>query len=57
MPEGEQPLDVLAGGDQQASLMFTFSSRLSLNLRRPCRSLASANRGSTHTLLLRKAFS
>jgi hypothetical protein len=28
---------------------FTFSSRLSLNLLKPCQSLASPNRGSTHT--------
>jgi hypothetical protein len=36
---------------------FTFSNLLSLNLLRPCRSLASANSGSTHTRLLRNAFS
>jgi hypothetical protein len=28
---------------------FTFSSPLNLNLLNPCHSLASANRGSTHT--------
>src|SRR5215203_1351486 len=33
------------------------SRRLSLNLLMPWKSLASANRGSTHTRLLRKAFS
>ena len=37
--------------------MFTFSKCLSLNLLIPCQSLASAKRGSTHTLRLRKAFS
>ena len=36
---------------------FTFSSRLSLNLLSPCQSFASPNNGSTHTRLLRKAFS
>jgi hypothetical protein len=36
---------------------FTFSIPRSLNLRKPCQSLASANIGSTHTRRLRKAFS
>jgi len=31
--------------------MFTFSNLRSLNLRKSCQSLASAKRGSTHTLL------
>jgi hypothetical protein len=37
--------------------MFTFSNPRSLNLRRPCQSLASPNNGSTHTRRLRSAFS
>jgi hypothetical protein len=38
--------------------MFAFSNLLSLNLRKPCQSLASPNVGSTHTRrLLRSAYS
>jgi hypothetical protein len=37
--------------------MFTFCNLLSLNLRKPCQFLASPNNGSTHTRLLRRAFS
>src|ERR671917_1638363 len=35
--------------------VFTFSSRLSLNLPAPCHPLASAKSGSTHTARLRRA--
>ena len=35
--------------------VFTFSSRLSLNLLKPCHSLASPNSGSTHTARLLRA--
>src|SRR5215216_2625751 len=37
--------------------MFTFFSLLRRNLLMPCHSLASANKGSIHTLRLRKALS
>lgn len=40
----------------RSASVFTFSKPLSLNLRMPWRSFASAKSGSTHTLRLRRAF-
>ncbi len=53
--EGQQPLDTFCPEAIIRASEFTFSNRLSLNLLKPCQSLASPKSGSTHTARLRRA--